>query len=783
MPAVLGDYDFSGNVDASATFQIIPGPNRITFAKQPTSSDDPTLGIAMSTSVASSPFYLYNATATFNRAVNFSHADSEGEEIELFGQKFTIGSATDDDELVLFRAAETLQLSVGSASSIPSQTITVDGATYTVELTAASDTSATIKVTDSAGQSDQKEINEASSKKILGLEVAVNNADESTATNIIQAEVTVGADRIKLQHGTTVFVGTDDDPIDGTRVTFTNSSTDRVGSLTKIDVSVFAPSGSHDAIQEGDEFVDPVFGAFRLAFTGFNLGEDDWETISVKAAGTEKVALSFTNWQDKSLSSLEFVNNESSTSPSIAFLGDSDEWRIYVQEMATINKSSYAVIGNEDDGYLVKLRTLTNSTGSGSNTYSSDRVVFENVLDTSQSWEATITSEGVGTITIGGKSYDVNYKYNTAVAEEQAHVRLNDGDSSGNNQILYNTIETSKGAKLAFYEPLNITLDNWDGSGADATGILLPDGDGYTTLAVANTTPTADTNFLNWTIGTAGAATSFATNESTQSINATIGRLTYSFRGGGAANTTRVYLLDPRTGARIDYPSIILFEEKDESDVYNVAIVQTAGGGTSTNGMGVGDTDFTWNSDNDFSGTAWGTSGFKRESNDDLYDQMDQWGTKVTTDQSDSDQYSVEVMYPNEQVTPLIYFDSLVGGSSSSTLGNVQVMDDELASSGLSSKNLIVVGGSCVNSAASSLLGSAGCGASWTAATKATSGEWIIQTFANPWAGSKIATLVAGWEQGDTANAATYLTTQNPSTGVGTKLTGTTATAATPVTV
>src|SRR3989344_5130227 len=775
LPAVLGDTEFSGNVDATAVFQIVPGPNRITFAKQPTSSDEPTLAVTMGTSGTSSPFYLYNATTTFNKAVNFTHADSEGEEIVLFGQTFTIGSATDDDELVLFKAAETIQLSVGGTTSVPTQTVEVGGDTYTIELVSASDTSATIRVTNSAGTSDQKEINEAASKKINGLEVSVNNADESTATNIIQAEVVVGASRIKLQNNAAVLMGTDDDTIDGTKAYFANGP--YPGNITKITVSVFAPDSSSDAIQVGESYTDPVFGSFRLAFSDDSVEEGDWETISVQASGTEKVSFGFTNWQDKELSSFEFVNNKSGEGLSTAYLGD-DDWSIFVQEMATINESAYAMVGNEDDGYLVKLRTLTN----GTSDYSNDKVVLENVFDSTDTWTASLTEEGVGTVQIGSKSYTVTYVYDTTASNsDQKFVRLNDGDSSADNMILYPTIETSKGAKLSLYEPLTIDLDNWDGS-AEVDGFMLPDGDGYTTIAASTGVGGSDLS-LNWTIG----SSVLQVNDTSRSVNATVGQFTYAFIGAGDAdgstNKTKVQLLDPRSGARIEYPSVVVFEEKDESNNYEALIIQTSGAGTSTSGMGVGDTDFTWNNDNDFSGAAWGTSGLQSESNDDIYKMMDQWGTIVTTDQSDSDQYTVDVSYPDEQVTALLYVDSLAEGSGTTTLGDVKVMDDELASSGMSGKNLIVVGGSCVNTAASTLLGgSAGCGASWTAATGAGSGEWIIQSFANPWASSKIATLVAGWEQGDTANAATYLKTQNPKTDKDHKLTGTTATAATVVT-
>jgi hypothetical protein len=780
LPTILGDTDFSGNVDAELTHFIYPGSNRVIYAKQPSSDDDPTLGISMGTSANGNPGYLYNATVSFDRAVNFTHADSEGETMNMFGQDFVISSATDDDELILFRSAQTVFLSVGSASSVPSQTVEVDGKTYTIELVAASDTSATVKVTNSAGQSDQKEINEAASKKILGLEVAVQTSDESTATNTIQAELLVGANRLKLQDASTV-VGTDQDPIDNTLVTFTGSPDD----ITKITISVFAEDSSSDALVKGDEVVDPVFGSFRMVFSDTGVGEDDWETISVSPAGNDKMNIAFTNWQDKSLSSFEWFNNESGGDAN-AYLGDSGDWRIYVQEMAPINGSSFVVVGNEDEGYLLKLRTFTNSSSTSAN---DDTVRFENVFDTTETFDAQFTAEGSGTINIGGSQYDVTFNKQSsgAFSGDNAYVQLNYPDSSGTGaMIVYPTIETSKGAKFAFYEPLTIHVGNWTthtGSntggtvgGRNLTTLSFPDGDGYTSFTVSRD----DVNQGNYTIN------SVLLGNGTGSTMLTVGQFRYnvSHSGTAARPLLNVRLADPTDASASDLilsPAIMLFEEQDESNNYEGVVIQINGQGTSSAGVGVSEVDFTWNDDNDFAGSDW-SLGVQGESNDDLYYKMDQWGTTVVTDESDSDQYSLELMYPEDQVTAMIYVDSLATGSGSNTLGNVQVMDDELASSGMSGKNLIVVGGSCVNSAAQTLLGAnAGCGASWTAATGAGSGEWIIQTFANPWASSKIATLVAGWEQGDTANAATYLRTQNPDVAVGKKWTGTTSSVATSV--
>jgi hypothetical protein len=114
--------------------------------------------------------------------------------------------------------------------------------------------------------------------------------------------------------------------------------------------------------------------------------------------------------------------------------------------------------------------------------------------------------------------------------------------------------------------------------------------------------------------------------------------------------------------------------------------------------------------------------------------------------------------------------------SGSAELGSVSVKDSEAAS--VASKNLIVVGGSCVNTVAAELLGSAApmCGAAWETKTGAGDGKFLIQTFSRT--GGKVATLVAGYNAGDTTNAAKYLTTAAVDTTAGKKYVGTTATSA-----
>ena len=158
------------------------------------------------------------------------------------------------------------------------------------------------------------------------------------------------------------------------------------------------------------------------------------------------------------------------------------------------------------------------------------------------------------------------------------------------------------------------------------------------------------------------------------------------------------------------------------------------------------------------------------------------YGTEITsTDPSDAPA-SIVVKVPKSIVKPLVYVTSKEGVSVSTTtgtagsLGYILVKDSEVSS--VSSKNLIVVGGSCINSVAAKLVGAASCGADFTTKTGIGSGQFLIQSYANPYTSGKVALLVAGYDAVDTKNAATYLTTKDVDTTVGKKYKGTSATTA-----
>lgn len=140
------------------------------------------------------------------------------------------------------------------------------------------------------------------------------------------------------------------------------------------------------------------------------------------------------------------------------------------------------------------------------------------------------------------------------------------------------------------------------------------------------------------------------------------------------------------------------------------------------------------------------------------------YGYEIVATTPSSSPISIEAKVPKNIVRPIV---SVIGGDvevSAGSSGVLLITDADVGSA--SSKNLIIVGGSCINTAAASVLGVASgtCEGDWTTATSAGANQYIIETFGSSEQSltSKIAVLVAGYEAADTVNAVTYLKTNKP---------------------
>ena len=101
-----------------------------------------------------------------------------------------------------------------------------------------------------------------------------------------------------------------------------------------------------------------------------------------------------------------------------------------------IYKRGYVAIGSPNppaNSLLLKVSTITNSTAS----FTDDSVRFTDVVDSTNMYEATITSEGKGTITLNGKVYEIDYYANEPGNTDNWYIQLKDSSSNviGGNRI------------------------------------------------------------------------------------------------------------------------------------------------------------------------------------------------------------------------------------------------------------------------------------------------------------------------------------------------------------
>jgi hypothetical protein len=777
LPQVLGDMTFSGNVDAKLTSTITvlggsaagtAGSNKVIFERQPSSSDEPVIGLSLGGSTQA----LYNVSFT-SKAVNFTHADSEGESISLFGRDFVVSTSTDTTSLVLFSSAEEINLVAGGAAANPSATVTIDGTEHTVELVTGTSTTATIAV-----DGESKEVTEGNSKKINGIDVAVKSVTESTALDTVTATLLVGSNKLTFTNGQAVTQGSDDENVDGTKVHITGGT----GAVTKLTVEVFRPDSNNDAVLPGASFVDPVFGSFKVDFAGMSipLASDARDTISLASSGDKALELTMTD-SNSNEKSFTFAYNNSGQS----FLGNSNNETIGVIEMANMSRVTgvgsdrFIVLGNEEYGHLVELTNLVNSS---STDYTKDKVRLTDVFS-GENYDATFTSEGSGTISIDGKSYTVIMSNTGTTTEEELYVQFKypAADSAdATNFVVFPTIKSASGALVALYEPLTLTMSQINGtatSTSSGTSVFrFPDGDGYTSVTA---TYAGDINGAGgqWLIG-GNAVNLTAVGANYTAV--TVGKVTYNFTGSGTVNETTIYVQNPEasSNAALTRPGLIIFEEKDDASNYEAIVVDSENSaGTGTDGYGFNDVMFS-------SSTMYE----KSMKDSDFTQNVDLFGVLATVDGDDSDQKKLTLAFPDNQIYAQLFIGELdssitagsVSGGSATELGQVTVYDNEASS--VSSKNLIVVGGSCVNSVAATLLGEPACSADFTALTDVAAGEFLLKVFDSPLNSDKLAMLVAGFNAADTSKAITYLTNNAVDTTVDTMLKGTSATEATVVT-
>ena len=132
--------------------------------------------------------------------------------------------------------------------------------------------------------------------------------------------------------------------------------------------------------------------------------------------------------------------------------------------------------------------------------------------------------------------------------------------------------------------------------------------------------------------------------------------------------------------------------------------------------------------------------------------------TEILYDKPSGGQKSVKFIYHGDEVAADVYINAPETSIGTSAEAGSMVFTDAEKTS-WQGRDVVLVGGSCINSATATALGVAypTCEAAFTAATGIGSGQYLIQSVGDAFTTGKIALVVAGYEKADTAAAASRL--------------------------
>ena len=389
-------------------------------------------------------------------------ADLQSTKLSLLGRDFTISS-------VGFTTGNVTKLTLlaGDVTQTVATGDTVNGVTLI-----SVDTNGNSCTVEYGGETIT--INDGSTKTMTdGTIIGVTKVTPAKAGFSDFCELNIGADKVELEN--TKEVKVNGDKITGSYVKFSGTNFDQFNVSYKPDSKVY--------LKPGDEFEDPVFGAFKLIFGG--IVEDSPEDVIFDASG-EKVDLTATNKDgDTTTWTVAFANTTGNgdvmpgadiDEPFIALEGDF----VTNTSMAESELSSMTGIrflySFDDRSHILKITNI--------NTLDNKTTFYDETTETeyTEEWEG---EDGNMQFTFMSNVFTVNFSrgsYRTADATATTGVPQH----GGSNDVISFVDINDKGPSYFLRNGGNVTFwANWSGSsssvstgsggGGDFPGLLNSD--------------------------------------------------------------------------------------------------------------------------------------------------------------------------------------------------------------------------------------------------------------------------------------------------------------------
>jgi hypothetical protein len=700
MPKLLADKTLNGD-DGTAypyTQDIQLNANAIlTFSRSDNDLTDPKLHIEM-TPTARSP--TYTTRITFSKSVPINTTYVIDNTLTLFGKDYTIGTGSDYNTLILYGGADTQTISEGEEV-----TVKIGDTEYAVGVGGVSSTTVAVITVNGESQS----MTQGNTMKIGGLDVYLSAVYYYPKEGqVSQAKVSLGSQKLTLENADEVLVGTST-YIDETYVTI-SGGTSTTNLISTITIEVPAQDSDTDSILIGESYKDPVFGSFKLEFSGTNPALDASTNDVITITGSSDIAtIKFTDYYGNE-KSIPFVYDNNTASGTVtARLMDSNSYKYIVREGEPVYYKNYLIVDKADDTHLLQVSNIP-----AGEIKTTDVLRFQDVM-TGALYEHTFAStEIVANSCSGGAGANVSMQ----IGSQSYYVQVCNASSSSGKASSYaivtwddtNYLSTDTGANygIAGYYTIFPQIKAKNGE-----YVIFVNNYTYVPNASTVVVPYQGTTKISQSVNNA-STTTFLAGGTGQPLN-----YTYSDAG---ANGVRVV----PTALKDYYSGIMILEEKRADNKYYAVYVGISSQGTGTLTVKV-DTPTFADTTSTTAFTTWGSDTYTSEA-------IDAWGALVKL--YTKNEGSLTITYPDNQLYGDIYF--LAEGATTSSSGttggtvkqavpitwSVSLVDTDIQDPATVGYDLILVGGSCANSLVQQLVTSGKLDAKYTCAGGTPGAGW-----------------------------------------------------------
>ncbi|MEM2121452.1 MAG: S-layer protein [Candidatus Woesearchaeota archaeon] len=356
---------------------------KVNFGKSLPETDEPVLYLDVSTGTPS-----YTLQIQFPTAVNLTNA--YGKTITLFGKEYTLSDQTSEltsTKVTLYGSAVDQTFNAGETS-----TVNVGGKQVTINVigvnTQSATATATIKVNDETATVEKGYTYTIGGERIYVKDIFAYTQPVGGGG----VRLFLGSEKIVLEDGQQVAKGvTGTNYVDGTSVSI-SSSGGKISTIT-ITVTPYNLYPQIKVIKAGEEFVDPVFGAFKWTFTGGSAALDDAGKTKVRiwSSAEDRMSIEFTSKAGIKYST-QFAYGHSTNQISLK-IGD---YTLHTTGN-NVSKNNYFILGSGEYQHIFRLTAFRNSS-------SAQSIVVQDIgSGTSNEWG--FDSNYRGTMVYDGNTY------------------------------------------------------------------------------------------------------------------------------------------------------------------------------------------------------------------------------------------------------------------------------------------------------------------------------------------------------------------------------------------